>query len=68
MEVEGLIMAVDSVTYRENGRRTLQIRCTCGQFHRVGWNGEDVVEMPCGAWISVPEWCGGRTSYKALGE
>lgn len=53
----GLVtVTVESVSYRENGRRTLLIRCDCKELHRITWCGEKVVQMLCGATVVIPKW------------
>lgn len=53
---------VVSVTYREDGLRTLAIACSCGEGHDVVWPaGVRALkgELPCGAklnGVTVPAW------------
>lgn len=54
-----------SVTYREDGRRTLTVdcqRCSCG--HDIDWPaGVRQFELICGTTVVVPSWCFGLRSY-----
>jgi hypothetical protein len=55
---------ITSVTYLENGERTVTVACSdCGDTHVLPWpyNGSETVEsmLPCGMHltIAVPLWC-----------
>ncbi|GAS86947.1 related to Sister chromatid cohesion protein 2 [Mycolicibacterium brisbanense] len=57
-------MIITSVTYLENGERTVTVACSdCGGTHVLPWpyNGSETVEsmLPCGMHltIAVPLWC-----------
>ena len=48
---------VVSVTYWESGKRTVLVKCSCGQLHTVDGL-ETVAQLDCGAVVLVPDWCG----------
>lgn len=54
---------VVSVTYNENGLRTLAVNCECGDTHEVAWPKDTIElcgELPCGSVLSgveIPAWC-----------
>jgi hypothetical protein len=61
---------VISVSYYENGVRTVFVDCQCGESHEVAWPQDTLAlagELPCGKTLErlqVPAWCfGHRTGY-----
>lgn len=58
-------MTVESVTYGENGVRTLEVDCsTCSVVHEIIWPaGVRGIELLCGGTVYVPSWCYGQDSY-----
>jgi hypothetical protein len=55
-------ISVNSVTYHEDGRRTVDVQCSCGLMHTIEWpkNRKTIgkVEMDCGREfiVEVPDW------------